>query len=190
MAETKEKKEQAKTEEPNTEVKELRGIVRLSGKDLKGEMKLSRALARVKGVGERLAVILAAVAFKELGVPETTLIGELSEEQLTKLEEILSTPSTYGVPTYMLNRRKDADTGADLHLIGTDLTFAQKQDIEREKETNSWKGFRHVYGQKVRGQRTRSTGRKGMSVGVIRKAFMKSAGPAKPGAATEKKEKK
>jgi small subunit ribosomal protein S13 len=34
------------------------------------------------------------------------------------------------------------------------------------KEMNSWRGYRHAYGLKVRGQRTRSTGRKGKAVGV------------------------
>jgi small subunit ribosomal protein S13 len=70
----------------------------------------------------------------------------------------------------MLNRRFDPSTGKNLHLIGADLELAVKEDIETMKRTKSWKGIRHALGLKVRGQRTRTTGRTGMTVGVSRKA--------------------
>src|SRR5207245_8674424 len=69
-------------------------------------------------------------------------------------------------PSWFLNRRKDIDSGKDLHLITSDIEFNVRNDIEREKNMNSWRGFRHTYGLKVRGQRTRTTGRKGGAVGV------------------------
>jgi len=159
--------------------KEIRGIVRIAGRDLKGELPLERALTRVKGVGERLAVLITDAAAREIGVPRDVYVGELSEEQIGKLEEMMGNPEKYGIPSWMLNRMKDLDTGTDRHLIGTDLVFAMRQDIEREKNINTWIGYRHNYGQKVRGQHTRTTGRKGMTVGVLRKAVL-----AKQGAAT------
>ena len=58
------------------------------------------------------------------------------------------------------------ETGKNVHIIGSDMTLAIRNDIEREKTTNSWKGYRHTFGLKVRGQRTRCTGRKGGAVGV------------------------
>ncbi|MEM3031202.1 MAG: 30S ribosomal protein S13, partial [Candidatus Micrarchaeia archaeon] len=165
--------------------KEIRGIVRVAGRDLKGELPLPRALARVKGVGERLSRILSEIALSELRIPETTLVGELSDEQVERIEEIISHPTKYGVPGYMVNRQKDFESGSHLHLIGTDLTFSVKQDIERDKNLNTWRGYRHAYGQKVRGQHTRSTGRTGMTVGVLRKAVLaaKAAAAAPAGAA-------
>ncbi|MDO8553742.1 MAG: 30S ribosomal protein S13, partial [Candidatus Micrarchaeota archaeon] len=77
--------------------------------------------------------------------------------------------------------------GTDKHVIMNDLIFAGKQDTEKEKRIFSWNGFRHYYGQKVRGQRTRNTGRTGMAVGVLRKSIIAAAAPAagtagKPGA--------
>ncbi|TLX95508.1 MAG: 30S ribosomal protein S13, partial [Thaumarchaeota archaeon] len=51
----------------------------------------------------------------------------------------------------------------------------------------SWKGIRHALGLKVRGQRTRTTGRKGRTVGV-RKAALVAA--AKQAAGEAKKEEK
>ncbi|NLE05551.1 MAG: 30S ribosomal protein S13, partial [Crenarchaeota archaeon] len=35
----------------------------------------------------------------------------------------------------------------------------------------SWRGYRHAYGLKVRGQRTKTTGRAGKSLGVKKKAM-------------------
>lgn len=163
--------------------KEIKGIVRLAGRDLKGEVPLDRALARIKGIGERMASMLSRAAYSELGLPNDAVIGELSDEQMRKLEEMMANPQKHGIPLWMLNRRRDIETGSDKHLIGTDLTFTVKQDIEREKETGTWIGYRHNYGQKVRGQHTRTTGRKGMTVGVIRKAILaKTAAAAAPAA--------
>ncbi|MEM3399691.1 MAG: 30S ribosomal protein S13 [Candidatus Micrarchaeia archaeon] len=163
---------------------EIRGIVRIAGKDIKGTMRLTRALYQIKGIGIRLSRILADVAIREMRLPEDVMLGQLTEEQSDRLEEICMHPERY-VPPYLLNRQKDIETGESIHLIGSDLTFRVKQDIEKEKEILSWRGFRHTYGKKVRGQRTRTTGRKGMTVGVIRRAVA-----PKPGAAEKKEEKK
>jgi small subunit ribosomal protein S13 len=53
--------------------------------------------------------------------------------------------------------------------VTSDLIFYVRNDIEREKRTKSWRGVRHTLGLKVRGQRTRTTGRTGMTVGVTRR---------------------
>jgi small subunit ribosomal protein S13 len=65
------------------------------------------------------------------------------------------------------------------------LDFVLKGDIDNEKNVQSWKGVRHSLGLKVRGQRTRTTGRKGRTVGV-RKAALQAAAKA---AAASKEEK-
>jgi len=150
----------------------FRGIVRLAGKDLKGEMPLRRAIMRVRGVGERLGAILGDIAITQLKLPNEIVVGLVTEEQMAKLEDMLIHPVKYGVPAFMLNRRKDPTTGEDLQLIGNDVRFYVGQDIEGDKTLNTWRGYRHLYGQKVRGQHTRSTGRTGMTVGVLRKTVL------------------
>jgi small subunit ribosomal protein S13 len=60
-------------------------------------------------------------------------------------------------------------------LIGPDLTLRTKADIDFVKEIRTWKGVRHSLGLKVRGQRTKSTGRKGRAVGVKKKAAIEAA---------------
>ncbi|MCX8197140.1 MAG: 30S ribosomal protein S13 [Candidatus Micrarchaeota archaeon] len=158
--------------------KEIKGVIRIAGKDVKGSLPIWRALTQVKGVGINLAQVISSKAYGIIGANEKTLIGELSEEQVSKLEQIVLHPYDYGIPSWMFNRRKDIMTGKDLHVVGSDLVYAVKQDIDHEKEVYTWRGFRHTYGQKVRGQHTRSTGRTGMTVGVIRKSTLAKTGEA------------
>lgn len=158
--------------------KEVRGIVRLAGYDLKGSLPLSRAITSVRGIGINLGKVVSEIACRELGMTDKAMVGELSEQEIEKLEHIMKNPAHFGVPVRMLNRQKDLFTGNDAHYVSSDLAYIVKQDIDHEKDAYTWKGYRHTYGQKVRGQRTRSTGRTGMTVGVLRKAVLAKAGGA------------
>jgi small subunit ribosomal protein S13 len=156
--------------------KEVRGIVRLAGCDLRGSLPLRRAITSVKGIGINLGKVVSEIACQQLGMNDTTMIGELSEQEVDKLEHIMRNPTEFGVPVRMLNRQKDLFTGNNLHYISSDLVYIVRQDVDHEKDAYTWRGYRHTYGQKVRGQRTRSTGRTGMTVGVLRKAVLAKAG--------------
>ncbi|MEM0358722.1 MAG: 30S ribosomal protein S13 [Hadesarchaea archaeon] len=162
---------------------EFKHIVRMIYKDLPGEKSVQWALSELKGVGPAFARA-AALA---VGVNPSEKLGSLDEETLKKLEEVLRDPAKYGIPSWMLNRRKDYETGKDLHLIGPDLEMAIQGDIGLERKIRSRRGIRHELGLPVRGQRTRTTGRKGMTVGVKRKETRIKEEAAK---AKEKKEKK
>ena len=106
----------------------------------------------------------------KLGIERSTPIGNLSEEQIASIERIIKEPAAAGVPNYFLNRSKDMETGSNMYLAGNELVFAVRQDINRDVNARTWRGFRHQYGQRVRGQHTRSTGRTGVTVGVTKKA--------------------
>ena len=95
-------------------------------------------------------------------------MGELDDETLEKLKNFIEN-DIESLPSWLLNRRKDYYTGKDLHLLSKDVDLAKKFDIERMIKIKCYRGIRHAKGKKVRGQRTRSTGRKGMTVGVIKK---------------------
>ena len=97
--------------------------------------------------------------------------GFLTETDLNKIEEIIREPTKHGLPTWLFNRRKDAETGKDIHLISADLVLRTKTDVDDEKAMRSWRGYRHAYGLKVRGQRTKTTGRAGKSLGVKKKTI-------------------
>ena len=98
----------------------------------------------------------------------------MSESQLRELERALLDGSSLRVPQWAYNRRRDPDSGETKQLLGSDLDLANKSDVDREKGVQSWKGVRHSLGLKVRGQRTRTTGRHGRTVGV-RKAVLQAA---------------
>jgi len=141
---------------------EFKHIVRLAGKDLDGTRKVAYALTQIKGINIRLADAIV----KKVEVPPDKRLGFLSEAEIRRIEDAILNINNYNIPSWLLNRRKDLESGKDIHLITSDLDLKMKEDIEREQAIKSWRGYRHSYGLKVRGQRTRTTGRKGRSVGV------------------------
>ncbi len=179
--EGKKKAKTAPKKEPEMEPG-LRGIVRIAGKDIRGNIKLYRGLLRVRGVSHTTNKVFANIIARELGVSHDEKVGKFSDEQIEQIDQILNSIHSRGVPPHLLNRRRSPDTGKDSHVIMNDLAFSQRQDIEREKKLYTWKGYRHAYGKKVRGQRTRNTGRKGMALGVLRKTILAAAGKGAPAA--------
>lgn len=173
------------------ESENFRGIVRIAGKDLDGHLKLYKALFKVKGIGQNLAKTLERIIERELGIKPGSRIGDLTEEQIDKIDVILKNPQLSGVKNFLLNRARDKESGKDLHLLMNDLVFAIRQDVQAEKDTRTWRGWRHSLGQRVRGQHNRTTGRTGMTVGVLRKAIKEqkaaaAAGAQEKGAAAKK----
>lgn len=154
--------------------KEFQHIVRIAGTDLDGTLKVNYALANINGIGIALANAITGKA----GLNPQTRLGFLTEIDIERLEDIITNPTKYGFPPWMLNRPKDIETGKDLHLIGADLTLKIKTDIEEMKNIKSWRGYRHAYGLRVRGQRTRTTGRSGKAMGVKKKEFVRREAPA------------
>ncbi|MEM3695086.1 MAG: 30S ribosomal protein S13 [Candidatus Bathyarchaeia archaeon] len=149
--------------------REFRHILRITDTDVDGTLKVPYALRKIKGV----SLSLANAILKKAGVNPDMRAGFLTEAEVERIEEIIKEPTRFGLPNWLLNRRKDFETGKDMHLISADLTLRTKMDIEHEKELKSWRGYRHAYGLKVRGQRTRTTGRTGKALGVKKKAAAK-----------------
>ncbi len=142
--------------------KEFRHILRISDADIDGALKAPYALTKIKGINLNLANAI----LKKAGIDPEKRAGFLTEAEVERIEEIIEEPAKFGMPNWLLNRRKDLETGKDIHLISADLTLRTKMDIDQMKGIKSWRGYRHAYGLKARGQRTRTTGRKGKAVGV------------------------
>ncbi len=193
------KKSKPQKQVDTQENENFRGIVRIAGKDVNGEITLRRSLSLVRGISHTTASVASKVLEKELSLDPHGRVGDLTEQQIENIDKILYNLHKYDVPSYLLNRCRDFKSGTNKHVIMNDLIFELTQDIDREKKMQTWRGYRHHYGQKVRGQKTRNTGRSGMAVGVLRKAIIAAQGGAKPAAAAaaapakaekEKKEKK
>ncbi len=144
---------------------QFRYIVRIAGTDINGKLKLAYGLAEIKGIGYTTALAIARM----LGLDPDKRIGFLTDEEIKRIEEAVKDLRSLGLPAWLYNRRKDYETGEDKHLIGAELLFHARRDIEREIRIGSWRGVRHRVGLKVRGQRTHTTGRLGMTVGVTKK---------------------
>ena len=154
-----------------SEASEFRHLVRISGRDLAGGKKLIVALSDLKGVGFNFANVITT----KLSLDPRVRLGTLSEEQVKEIERAIQSTTKSALPKWFYNRRNDPETGEARQLLGSDLDFIQKNDIEDEKNIQSWKGVRHGLGLKVRGQRTRTTGRKGRTVGVRKAALVAAA---------------
>lgn len=151
--------------EPKEKEKVEREKLRLVGTDLDGHRTVLLALTDIKGIGSRTAHAITEVA----KVPKSEKIGNLSEEKLEELEEVIKAINEM-VPSWIVNRQRDWDTGSDRHLVGVDVDLNKKDDINRLKMIRCYRGIRHETGQRVRGQRTRSNARSGLTVGVAKKA--------------------
>jgi small subunit ribosomal protein S13 len=147
---------------------EFRHRLRIIDTDVDGTLKVYYALAKIKGVGPSLANAM----LRKAGISPDKRAGFLAEAEIERLEEIIKDPAKSGLPSWLMNRRKDQETGKDIHLISSELVLRTKMDIEKMKEIKSWRGYRHAYGLKVRGQRTKTTGRAGKALGVKKKTLM------------------
>jgi small subunit ribosomal protein S13 len=151
---------------------EYRHILRIIGTDVQGTLKTVYALTAIKGV----SLSLSNAVLKKAGVNPDVRVGFLTETEIDKIEEIIKEPTKYGLPTWLFNKRKNAETGKDIHLISADLVLRTKMDIDEAKGIRSWRGYRHAYGLKVRGQHTKTTGRAGKALGVKKKAIQQQPG--------------
>ena len=130
-----------------------------------GNAKVEYGLTQIRGIGRRFAQAIVRIAKIDVNLR----IGAIPEKDLNRIEEIIIDPITNGIPAWMVNRKNDLITGENLHITGNRLELSVRRDIDRMKRIRSYKGVRHHRGLKVRGQRTKSTGRHGLVVGVIRK---------------------
>ncbi len=151
---------------------EYRYILRIMGTDVTGTLKTSHAVAQIKGVSQSLA----NAVLRKAGVNPDLRVGYLTDSDVSKIENVIREPARYGIPSWMFNRRKDTETGKDTHLLSADLAFKIKTDIDGAKEIRSWRGYRHAYSLKVRGQRTKTTGRAGKALGVKKKTMQQKPG--------------
>ncbi|MFA5797734.1 MAG: 30S ribosomal protein S13 [Candidatus Woesearchaeota archaeon] len=150
------KKPLAKPEVKASDDPNYRYIVRIVSTDIKGEKKVNMGLHKIKGISFMFSNFVCYNA----KVDPFKKIGNLTDEEVLRLEDVIRNPAKYNAPAWILNRRNDYETGHDMHLITTDLTLMLDNDLKRMKKVKSYKGLRHMWGLPVRGQRTKSNFRK------------------------------
>lgn len=140
-------------------------IIRILATDIEGGMKVYPALTKVKGISWSFANAIC----NKLNIDKRKKISALTEDEVKRITEFAKNPT---LPMFILNRKKDFETGNDRHLIGVELDMRKDFDIKRMKKIKSYKGIRHMAGQPVRGQRTKAHFRtkKTKGVGIKKKA--------------------
>merc|ERR1712037_308163 len=91
------------------------------------------------------------------------------DEEIKRMETIMLNPRQYKVPDYFLNRQNDAKDGTFTQVISNGLETKLREDLERMKKIRCHRGLRHYWMLRVRGQHTKTTGRRGRTVGVSKK---------------------
>lgn len=163
---------------------EAREVVRIARTDIDGTQPVAKAISGLPGVGDMYGNAVSEV----LDVEKDTRIGELDDEKIDEIEQVIKNPDEHGIPAWLRNRRKDRETGEDLHLIGDDLELKQEFDVRRLKEIDSYKGWRHEIGLPVRGQKTKSSFRSGAKIGVSRARLREEAAEAEEEGGSETSE--
>ena len=107
-------------------------MARIKNIELPNEKHVCIGLTAIYGIGRSLAKTICQNA----GVPETTKVKDLTEEDIQKL-------------------RKEVDK----HVVEGDLRREVQMSIKEKMEINSYQGIRHKKGLPVRGQRTNRNAR-------------------------------
>lgn len=162
-------------------------ILRIMGTNIDGKRKVTIAMTAIKGCGRRYANIV----LKKADVDLTKRAGECTDEevnvnwynthwpiakfaipihfQVEKIVTIILNPRQYKIPNWFLNRQKDIIDGKYTQLTSSNLDSKLREDLERLKKIRAHRGMRHYWGLRVRGQHTKTTGRRGRTVGVSKK---------------------
>jgi small subunit ribosomal protein S13 len=138
-------------------------LVRILDRDIKSSKVVVAGLMRIRGISWAMSNGI----LKTLKINSQKRIADLSKDEIKKIEDFIKNPK---LPAFLLNRRKDVDSGEDVHLVGSDLDLRREFDIKLLKKIRSYRGLRHALGLPTRGQKTRSHFRENkksrLSVGV------------------------
>ncbi len=128
-------------------------LVRILGKDIRGDKNVFSGLTEIKGISWAFSNSICKI----LNLDKSKKIQELKQEEIKLIEDFLKDSK---IPPFMMNRQKDFENGGSNHIFGADLNLRKEFDVKRLKKIKSYKGIRHSAGLPVRGQRTRANFRK------------------------------
>ncbi|KAH0512437.1 40S ribosomal protein S18 [Microtus ochrogaster] len=140
-------------------------ILRVLNTNIDGRRKIAFAITAIKGVGRRYA----HVVLRKADIDLTKRAGELTEDEVERVITIMQNPRQYKIPDWFLNRQKDVKDGKYSQVLANGLDNKLREDLERLKKIRAHRGLRHFWGLRVRGQHTKTTGRRGRTVGVSKK---------------------
>ena len=131
-------------------------ILRVLNTNVDGRTKVMYALTQIRGIGRRFSNVVCKKAEIDMG----KRAGELSAAELESLMVIVANPRQFRIPDWFLNRQKNYKDGKYLQQVSNQLDTTLRDDLERLKKIRNHRGLRHYWGIRVRGQHTKTTGRR------------------------------
>ena len=150
---------------PLIQPEKFQHILRVLNTNIDGRRKVGYALTSIKGIAHRFA----HVAVRKADIDASKRAGELTEEEVERIITIINNPRQYKIPDWFLNRQKDIKDGKYSQATSNSLDTKVREDLERMKKIRVHRGLRHYWNLRVRGQHTKTTGRRGRTVGVSKK---------------------
>ena len=145
---------------------DFKQIVRIANRDVPGYMSIADGLTLIYGMGKRTSKIAEEI-FLEDTKKNITKVGQLSDEDVILIENIIQNLDKR-VPAWLLNRPRERD-GGQAQYIMADLKLVERKELQRLGKIKSYRGLRLQWGLRVRGQKTKSTGRSHGTIGVNKK---------------------
>jgi small subunit ribosomal protein S13 len=133
---------------PDEKKKEY-SIIRILQTDIPGNKTVLVGLGYIKGVSWSISNAVCHI----LNLDKKKKISELNPKEIEEIVTFLKNPQ---LPSYLINRRNDFETGKSTHVIGNELEMKKEFDVRRLKKIRSYRGLRHALGLPTRGQSTRS----------------------------------
>ena len=106
---------------------EFREIIRLGDKDIRGNVPMGHALTKPKGS----SYMFANAVCKVLNLDIKKKCGEYTVKEVEKIEDVIRNPAKYNIPTWLMNRRRDRETGEDKHILSSDLDLTKQYDMQQ-----------------------------------------------------------
>ncbi len=144
--------------------KKVTNLIRIMNTDINTNYNMAYGLARIKGVGYMFSNAICVT----LKLDKNRKIGSLTETEQKKIESFLSDVTKFDLPVWLLNQRKEYQTGEDMHLVSKDIDFNLLQMRRREAKTKSYRSLRAKAKLPLRGQRTKSNFRKSKAIAAMK----------------------
>jgi len=140
---------------------DFQGLLRVLNTNVNGARKVMYALCQIRGIGRRFANLIC----KKAEVDLNKRAGEITEEELEAIKLIIAQPLQFNIPEWFLNNQRDHKDGKTSQVVSNSLDTKLRDNLERMKKIRLHRGLRHFWGIRVRGQHTKTTGRRGKVVG-------------------------
>ncbi|KAJ2347630.1 ribosomal 40S subunit protein S18B, partial [Coemansia sp. RSA 2618] len=113
-----------------TEKTQFSDMHRVLNTNVSGNIKVMYALTSIKGVGRRYSNLV----LKKADIDFSKRAGELSQEELERVVEIIQNPLQYKIPQWFLNRQKDRTSGKYWQLVSNGVDNSLREDLDRMKK--------------------------------------------------------